>query len=213
MEERTQVKDLINTIKKEGIEEAEKEKESIIQNAQTKAEEIVEQEKKESIKIINNAKEESEKLTVAGNKALSQAGRNLLINIRQEIVNLFQKVTLRKTSSSLSSDAVKDVILKIVEKWDVKENFPGIEVLVNNDDLKNLEESLFQALNDKWKEGVTIKPLEGIQAGFRIGEKDGNVHYNFTDKGVSEILSEYLNPKLAKFLESNEKENMDNKEN
>jgi vacuolar-type H+-ATPase subunit E/Vma4 len=37
--------------------------------------------------------------------------------------------------------------------------------------------------------------------GFRIGEKDGNVHYDFTPEGIAEILREYLNPRFARFLE------------
>lgn len=60
---------------------------------------------------------------------------------------------------------------------------------------------LYDSLQSEFKKGIVIKPVEIIRVGFRIGEKDGNVHYDFTPEGIAEILREYLNPRFARFLE------------
>ena len=206
MEANATVKGLIDTIKKEGIQEANRQGEDIIREAQKKAEDIVLKARKEAERIVNDAKENAEKMKLSGEKALTQAGRNLIISLKQQITELFKKVTEAQVTSAFTPEVIKDVIIKIIENWDMTENFPGIEVLVDKKDLKKLEEALVKSLSEEWKNGVILKPVDNIQAGFQIGEKDGNVHYNFTSKGISEILSEYLNPQIAKFLEAGAEE-------
>jgi V/A-type H+-transporting ATPase subunit E len=51
------------------------------------------------------------------------------------------------------------------------------------------------------QKGVELKPFPEIEAGFRIAMKDGSAYYNFTDRGIAEILAEYLNPKIAEIVQ------------
>jgi V/A-type H+/Na+-transporting ATPase subunit E len=206
MEEKVTVKDLIDTIKKEGIEAANRKAQDIHSEAQHRADELVQGAKKEAEKIIGHAKEEADRLRQMGEKALVQAGRNLLISLRQEIISLFQRLSEREASAALTPEAIKDIVIKIIDKWSVKGECPPIEVLVPEKDLARLEEALMKTLQKEWKKGVTLKPVDHIQSGFQIGERDGSVHYNFTEKGIIEILSAYMNPRLAKFLEGSAKQ-------
>jgi len=50
--------------------------------------------------------------------------------------------------------------------------------------------------------GVTFKISPSVEKGFRIGEKDKNYYYDFTDDALVEALKTYLNPKLLKILDS-----------
>jgi V/A-type H+/Na+-transporting ATPase subunit E len=200
MEAKASVKDLIDIIKKEGIEESRKNSEAVLDEAKKNAEHIVQQAKVEAEAIVSEAKKEAKRAAEAGEKALVQAGRNLLISLREEITRLFKKVTEREVSSVLTPEIMKEMILKIIEKWKADKGESQLEVLLNEKDIKKLEDALLQAVRKEWKKGVFLKPLEGVQAGFRIGEKEGSIHYNFTEQGLAEILGEYLNPRLARFL-------------
>jgi len=200
MSEQVAVKELLEKIKKEGLEEAEKEKQQILDDAKKKASEIVSSAKKEAEKIIENAKQESERMRKTAEMAISQAGRNLLISLRQEIVKLFQKVTEKEIKSALSPDTVKEILVKIVEKWNPSENFKGLEILIGKEELNAIQDALIKSLKEEWKNGVFLKPVEDIKAGFKIGIKDSNVYYDFTDKGLAEIIGEYVNPNLIKYL-------------
>ena len=55
------------------------------------------------------------------------------------------------------------------------------------------------------KNGIEIKPVPDIKKGFLIGEKNGNVRFDVTEDAISEILREYLNPKLKQILEKSKK--------
>ena len=126
METMATVKGLIDTIKKEGIQEASKQGEDIIREAQKKAEDIVQKAREEAGRITDEAKENADRIKAAGEKALEQAGRNLIIGLKQQIIDLFKKVTEAQVASCYTPEVIKDVILKIIENWDMSENFPGM---------------------------------------------------------------------------------------
>jgi V/A-type H+-transporting ATPase subunit E len=55
-------------------------------------------------------------------------------------------------------------------------------------------------LVEELKKGFELKPLPTLEAGFRIGLKDGSAYYDFSDQGIAEILAEYLNPRLSELM-------------
>jgi len=50
--------------------------------------------------------------------------------------------------------------------------------------------------------GVELKPVKGAKAGFRIGEKNGAAYYDFSADAVADMLSAYLNTRLAAIMSS-----------
>jgi V/A-type H+-transporting ATPase subunit E len=48
--------------------------------------------------------------------------------------------------------------------------------------------------------GLDVRPVSGIAAGFRIGEKGGAAYYDFSAESIGELLSAYLNPRLAEIM-------------
>lgn len=204
MTENSNVQQLIDSIKKEGFEEAGKESQMIIDKAQKQAKEIIQSANDESKNLLKQTRLEMQTLTQSAEKAIQQSGRNLIISLNQQILTLFQKVMEKEIASTFKKDILQTCILQLIEKWGILKSSSNIEILLNEDDLKDLESSLMTALKKELKKGVFLKPLDHIQAGFRIGEKDGHVHYDFTEKGLSEILAGYLNPKIAGFLVNNQ---------
>jgi V/A-type H+-transporting ATPase subunit E len=96
---------------------------------------------------------------------------------------------------------MRDMILKITENWQAQDKNRYFEILVNEEDARELEDLLYDSLQSEFKNGIAIKPLKTIGAGFRIGERNGTVHYDFTPEGIAEILRETLNPRFSTFLE------------
>ncbi len=137
---------------------------------------------------------------------MTQSGRDLILSLQQEIIRLFDKIVEREICGALTPELMKEIIIKIVDKWEMDERSCGIEILLSEEDRQKLEDTLFDALQDEWKKGVVLKPIDSIQAGFRIGEKNGGMHYDFTEKGIAEALSAYLNQRVSRFLKGSEKE-------
>jgi V/A-type H+-transporting ATPase subunit E len=201
MEPEITIQSLLDKIKEEGFQEAEKISQKIIDEAEAKAELITREAEKKAKHSITNAREEVMKTREAFEVAMNQVCRNLILSLHDEIIRLFDRILVRKAASSLRPDAMRDMILKITENWGAQDKHRSFEILVNEKDARELEDLLYDSLQSEFKNGIAIKPLNTIGAGFRIGERDGTVHYDFTPEGIAEILKETLNPRFSRFLE------------
>lgn len=193
------LKELIEKIKNEGVKTAEEKSNEIIKEAQAKAGKIVSDAQKKADLIIQNGKAEVEKYKNSGDMALKQAGRDLLINLKGKLKDVFSLVVETETNSALSSGVLERAIIELIKSWN-KDELKDLNILIPEKLLKEVEVSLKNKLAEELKSGLEIKPFSNIDAGFRVSKKDGSAYYNFTDKGIAEVLSQYLNPKLNEIL-------------
>ena len=193
-----QLKELIETIKKDGIENAQQQAETIVRKAEEQAKEIIAVAESKSTEIISSAKEEAEKSEQAGNEALKQSGRDLMLNLRNQIEEMFTRIIEQEAKEALSGNIIEDGIVSILKGW--KDDIADLSVLLPEDTLKKIESGLKNKLSNEIKKGIKIKPFPGIESGFRISEKDGAAFYDFSGKEMSDILSKYLNPRLGELL-------------
>ncbi|MFP4300751.1 MAG: V-type ATP synthase subunit E [Alkalispirochaetaceae bacterium] len=197
-----QLQEIIETIKNEGVKNAEARQQEIIDNANSKAKSIIEDAKKEAESIVSKAKEEARKHEASGKAALQQAGRDLVLTVRSEIEKLFDKVINEATGEALTGEKLGDAIVAALSNWD-ESKVGDLELLLPEKSRKEVEEGLKKRLSDAMKKGVEIKPVHSIQAGFRISTKDGSAYYDFSDEGIAEMLSAFVSPRLAEVLQTN----------
>ena len=190
---------LIQKIKQEGVEEAKKQSEDIVNQAQTQAKKIIENSEDKRKTLIQEGRREASNLMTSGEEALRQAARDVLLSLRQEIIKLFDRVTKDKVSEELSPDSLEKIIVKVIENFKREEGL-DIEVLLSKEDKKVLEAVLLKALSGDLKKGVTFKAAAGMEKGFRVGEKDKNFYYDFSDEAIAEAFGKYLNPRIAEIL-------------
>lgn len=193
---------LIEKIKKDGVSEAQKKSADIINDAQKKAQEIIARAHTENKNIILEAETESNKLKKLAEASIKQSVRDAALSLKQKIVELCDTITKRQITQQMSSSVLKDIILKLIENFK-KEGILNIEILLKKEDKEKLEEAVLNSLGAEMKKGITFKISPSISAGLRIGEKDKNYCYDFTDEGLMEALKAYLNPKVLKILDAN----------
>ena len=199
-----QLQELINQIRKEGVEASEAEAREIIEKAKAEAEKIVKDAEIKAEKIIADAKSSNEKALLSGEAALRQAGRNILISFRESVARELNAVTGESVSAVYSSDALKDIIVKAIECRVSSPDSGDIAVIMNSNDLKRLEEGLLSALRERLITGVTLKANDNFDGGFRIAVKNGDIYYDYSKDEVTDMLSCYLSPKITKLLKEAE---------
>jgi V/A-type H+-transporting ATPase subunit E len=200
-----QLKELIETIKTEGVKEAEDKSAVIISEAEAQAKTILDAARKEADKIVASGKADAAKFEASGREAVKQASRDLLLKIQGQIEKLFDALVQKETSEAFSGKVLEESVVSVIKGWAEKGSL-DLTVLLSEKDFKNLESSLRGRLSAEMKKGIEIKPFSGVDAGFRIAEKDGGSYYNFTAQGVAEMLSEFLNPRLAELMKEAGKE-------
>lgn len=199
-----QLQELIDKIKKDGVESASVEAAKVKTNAEAEAKRIVEAAQKEAADIIAKAKADAERSEKAGIATLAQASRNLLLAFQGEIQALLNKIVLKDVSDAFNEDALKQTLPEILKAWASKES-DSLDVLLSEEDLKKTQAFFDRELADALKKGVELKADRNLSAGFRIVTKDGSAYYDFSATAAAEMLSAYLNPRLTEILKTTAK--------
>lgn len=200
MEKEIGLSGLIEKIKKDGIEEAEKKSQHIILQAEKKAHDIIAKAEGDSKSIIEEAGHEADRLRKQAEESVRQSIRDAILMLKQRAVDLFDAVLKRQAAGEISKDVLKEVIVKLIGNFK-KDGMPDIEVLLSAKEKAELEKAVLNSLTEEMRKGVTFKVSPSVEKGFRIGQKGGDYYYDFTDEAVAEALRTYLNPKLVRIFD------------
>lgn len=195
----SQLSELVERIKREGVEAAQQEAERIRAEAQGQAARIVAQAQDQARALADGARAEAERFEQTGREGLRQASRDVLLNLRQQIEGTFNAILRARVGRALDGDVVRDALTSLFRNWRT-DGAAAPEALVPAAQWEALKDSLVQTLAQQIRQGLEIKPSPSLQAGFRIVEKDGSAYLDFSDVALTEYLMEHLNPKLAECL-------------
>ena len=195
-----ELKNLINKIKKDGIQQAESDANAVIEQAQAKASQMIEDANKQKEGILKEAELSATAFRASTEQALKQSARDALLSLRDRVGEFFARVVKEKVKDELTQGALKDIIVKTVDHC-VGKGSVDIEILVNDKDKATLEKELFSVLAKDIKDRVTVKSSKAVDKGFRIGEKGKDSYLDFTASAIAEGFRRYLNPKLIETLD------------
>lgn len=199
-----QLQELIEQIKKDGVDAAEAKAADILAAAKAEAEKIVADAKAQADKLIADAKNENAKTVKSGEDAIRQAGRNLLISFRESVTRELKAIVSDNVNAVYSSDAFAKLIVNAVESWMGKPESDDVSVILNSADLAKLEEAVLAELKAKMLGGVTLKANDNFDGGFRIAVNNGAVYYDYSAEAVTDMLSNYLSPRVIALLKEAE---------
>jgi V/A-type H+-transporting ATPase subunit E len=192
----TQLQELIETIKAEGVQSAEKQAEQIVSAAEAKAREITENARKQAASIVEEARSDRARQEAAGREAVKQAARDIVLSVQAQLTAIFREVIEGATGETMDEAVLEQAVVAVVGAW-AEGNDQPIDVLLSEGDLKRLESSLRNKLAEKLASGTEIKGSHAVKGGFRIASRDGGVYYDFTTDAVAAAISTYLAPHLA----------------
>jgi len=199
-----QVQELIDKIKKDGIDTASKQASEMKKDAQTEAARIIETAKKEAEAIISNSKKEAERAEKASLAALQQASRNLILAFKDEIHALLNKIVNENVSVNYNNDLLKSILPELIKNWSAKGS-DNLSLILPENELNQLQGFFTNQLKSELGKGVELKSNRKLAYGFQISNKEGSIYYDFSSEAVAGLLSTYLNPKLADILKDSSK--------
>ena len=203
-----QLQELIDKIKKDGIESASGEAARIKSEAEAEAARIVSAARKEADDIVSRGKADAARSEKAGIAALEQASRNLVLAFKGEIQSLLDKLVTGAATSAYSENTLKEVLPGLLKEWvsshssNAKGGSESLDLLLPENELNKLKGWATSALAAELNKGLELKSDRHLAAGFKIANKDGSAYYDFSAESVAEMLSAYLNPHLAEILKS-----------
>jgi V/A-type H+/Na+-transporting ATPase subunit E len=192
----TQLQELIETIKAEGVQSAEKQAEQIVAAAEEKAQEITANAERHAASIVEEAKADRSRQEAAGKEAVRQAARDLVLSVQAQLSAIFRAVVEGATGETFDAGVLESAVVTVVQAW-AEGRDQSLDVLLSEGDLKKVESSLRNRLAEQLASGTEIKVSPGVSSGFRIASRDGGVYYDFTADAVAEALAAYVTPRLA----------------
>jgi len=195
------IQSLIEKINQEGVQAAEAKAREIENQARVKADQIIARAKSEADKMLVEANERISKMQEKEKALLSQAGRDLLLVLHQELNAMLDRLVVQELRASLAPEQMFKILSSIIQSA-CKQDKTEILVSLNKDDAEALENAFLAKLKEETKKEIVLKHSDGIRAGFVISFDAGKSQFDFSDQALSEYLGTYLKPKLKEILQA-----------
>ncbi len=192
---------VIETIRNDAVVQAEQRSQEILSAAEKKATEIIEEAKRAAANIRQDGEADVRKMEQASRDAIVQAGRDVVLSAKDQLITLLNACFRRKVADCLHGRELADLIRDVIQKWNFEGKDEQIEIILSPEDHRLIERVALAELRSQLKIDLFFRPTATIEAGIEIGEKDGNMVCNLTDEGITEILCSFLNPRIAKMLQ------------
>lgn len=197
---------LLERIQKDGVEQADKKAQEILEKAGKEAESIVEQARKKADDHRARAEKDAEAFAERGRKAVEQAARDVLLTVRQGVESSFSRLVSAEVRDTLHQDALEKMLGHVVEVFLKDPSSQPIELIVPEEQQKQVKDYLTSKYAETLKSGLEIKAEPTLRAGFRVKVEDEHVVYDFSDEAVTEALCQFLRPHLVAIVKGKTEE-------
>lgn len=196
------LQELTSKIYEEGIMKANMEAERIIGEARNKADELRNKAEEEASRIIENAGREAQELRKNVESEVRLSARQAISSIKQQITELITtRLTAEYVKDAFSdSEFLKKIIETTIKNWDPGKNAYDLQLLLPAEDEKSLGDYFIRKQKDLMKGTLEIRFDDRINAGFKIGPKDGRFLISFTDEDFINFFKNYLRPRTTQLL-------------
>lgn len=190
-----QIQDLVASIRKDGVEAARKDADRLIQEAKAEADRIVNQAKADAQELKQQAERDIALRDASAKASLAQAGRDVVLSLKKALSEQLDRILGARLDKALSGKELADLITSVVKSGLVDGS--KTEVQVNKEACQTLSAELAKTLSDEMKSGLVVKPISGVDAGFRLADKDGSGFYDFSSEEIASMLKPFLGDALS----------------
>lgn len=197
------MQELTEKIYSEGVEKANQEAEEIKKNAKKEADEMIKNAKKESARIIEKAEQESAEMKKNVESEIELSSKQVISAIKQKIASLITAKAVEEPVEKAFSDEefIKKIIETLVNNWEPgKDASIDLSVILPEKQEKEMKEYFEKKQKKLLNAGLELKFDDTIDAGLKIGPKDGSYQISFTDKDFENLFKAYLRPRTIELL-------------
>ena len=178
-----QIQDLVSSIKKDGIDSANKEAAAILADARKQADAMIAEAKKDADKLREDAKAEIKVFKNSAQLSAEQAKRDAVLAFQQEVQKEFGKILAADVNKALDQQALVRLIQAAVQ---------GEDVSAYTVEVDQVTDALRQELAQELKSGLEIRPSKKVGAGFRLAAKDGSGYFDCSEQEIAEMLMPFF---------------------
>ncbi len=204
----TKLQELIETLKKHGVESGELASRQITEEAEKRASEILAGANKEAEGIAKGAKEEADRIMRQLHSSMEIAASQFLTNLKRHMeTNLLSLPLKGKLTNALNDTSfLRDLISACVKEYAKMPGASDLTLLVSKEQKDKLEEFAVQLVTQLGEDkGDRVKlnlKTDGVSYGFIIGKTDGSVMLDFTSEAFLDLFTGYLSPRFHEYFKN-----------
>ena len=187
-----ELQQLLEKIQRDGVDKANAEAAAIVAKAKAEADTIVKKAQEDAAAAEAKGKADAEAYAARARETISQAARDTVLKVREDVTKLLTKLLAQDVSAALATEAVPLAAAAVKELV----TGSGAEVAAS----AKLVDALRAQLAAQAQNGVKVVADEMTGAGFTVKLDNGRVEHDFTDAAISEALAQRLRSDLAKLL-------------
>lgn len=186
---------LIDKIKSEAIEAAEHKATEILDRARMEAQSITTEAEAKREALLFGADKEAQATLAKGEIALKQAARDLIISVRNDLLELLKKLLEQEVEDNFTPDLMEKAILIIMENMG-----SGTELRLSEDMESELAEKVRRRLQQS-DTSNSISMDSALPKGFSVAKTEEGWSYHISSKELADLLNDHLSPKWVEILE------------
>jgi V/A-type H+-transporting ATPase subunit E len=198
------LQELIETLKRQGIDSGEKEGREIIESARKQAADILKKAHEEAASIVAKAEDESSKEMKRLQSSLEIAASQFVNNLKTVIEYNLLTIPLKKelTGQLSNPDFMKEILTRFIEIYAKDERSEEIWVLLPKDVQEKIKDYAVELMGRHYGKGAKgdnlVMELEAqdIKFGFQISKRKGNVRLDFSDEAFLSLFLRFLSPRF-----------------
>jgi V/A-type H+-transporting ATPase subunit E len=197
-----ELQSLLERINEDGVKKAEEEKSKIISEAEKEAERIIKEAEDRAEDLKRKALEDAEQNEKRAASAIKQAARDISLALKEELQNRLRAVVKESVGKAMTPELMGKIILEMEKAFIEKsgEESLGLDILINKNDMKAMEDHIKAELLQNLKEKPEFSIGHDFSAGLKIAVKGDDLFFDFSDETLTEILCEYVGPRLASII-------------
>ena len=188
-----ELQQLLEKIQRDGVDKANAEAAAIVAKAKAEADAIVKKAQEDAAAAEAKGKADAEAYAARAKETISQAARDTVLKVKQDVMELLKKLLLQNVTAALATEAVP------LAAAAVKELVTG-SATAEIAAAPKLVDALRAQLAQQAQSGVKVVADETTGTGFTVRLDNGRVEHDFTDAAISEALAQRLRADLAKLL-------------
>ena len=178
-----QIQDLVSSIKKDGIESANRETARILADAKAQADKLLADAKSEADKLRADARAEIDVFKASAQLSAEQAKRDAVLAFRQEISAELTKLLTQDTRKALDDKTLASLITAALQ---------GEDASAYAAEVASVTDALKSELADEIRAGLELRLSKKVHAGFRLCAKDGSGYIDCSDEELTEQLAPFF---------------------
>lgn len=193
-----QLQSLLDRIRHEGVERAEAEAARILHEAEEQAGRIVAGAEAAAAESRARADADAAAAEERARKALDQAARDFLLSLRSSVEAVLRESLRGEVREALSPDVVARMLVKLAEAYAAHDmNESRVDVLLSPEDQEALAELVVQKYRELVRQGLTLRPDERVDKGFKVSFVDDDLYHDFTAQALADALAPVLKAPLG----------------